>query len=240
MCDFVSWIEVKDKVGKVKNYYLTGNQVFDTPRGQMLRDWCRNSDDYVGHGAIRFYYELDSGIGAEKECTNFAQPDNFPPEIVVDIKAGKMRGLGTPEGLLRQPVWAEYIAKRQPVWAEYKAKEQTALDEYEAKRQTALAEYIAKRQPALDEYEAKRQPAWDEYEAKEQPAWDEYKAKEQPAWDEYKAKEQPAWDEYKAKEQTARDEYIAKIQTTFWDLFVDVNNRATAWLMFGINYEKEK
>ena len=164
MCDFISWIEVKDKVGKVKNYYLTGNQVFDTPRGQMLRDWCQSQDDYVGHGAIRFYYELDSGIGKEKECTDFSSTDKFPPEIVADIKAGKMRGLGTPEGLLTLAAWIEYDSEAQSAWEEYDAKKQTAWDEYDAKRQTARDEYEAKRQTARDEYETKTQAVfWDMY-----------------------------------------------------------------------------
>ena len=130
MCQFVSWIEHKDKV-----YFLTGEQIFNTPRGQMLRDWIGDkgipSDDYVGHGAIRFYYELDDKIGRQKECTDFSSPVNFPSVIVDAIKQGKMRGLATPIQLLTKSAWAEYLKVRQSAWAEYLKVEQSAWAEYQ-------------------------------------------------------------------------------------------------------------
>lgn len=146
MCHFVSWIEVTDNTGRVKNYYLTGNQVFDTPRGQLLRDWCQSQDDYVGHGAIRFFYEMDSGIGVERECTDFSSPDNFPPEIVSDIKSGKMRGLGFVSDMLSETGLSKYINIWRPAWDEYiklkeLKKEQFTWEKHSRDIRIALANY---------------------------------------------------------------------------------------------------
>ena len=104
MCEFVSWIE-KDK----KIYFLTGNQIFNTLKGKALQAFCASKDDHVGHGAIRHYYRLAKYDGIQRECTDFSTPNNFPDEIVVAIKEGKMRGLGVqPSELLTAPVYKLY------------------------------------------------------------------------------------------------------------------------------------
>ncbi|MCR4293602.1 MAG: hypothetical protein NUV76_12085 [Candidatus Kuenenia sp.] len=90
-----------------------------------MRDFCKNKDDYIGHGATRFYYDFDGGMN--RECTDFSDPANFPTEIVVDIKAGKFRGLGITGKLLRRSALAEYKKIRQ-----------SALEEYEKVRQSAF------------------------------------------------------------------------------------------------------
>ena len=148
MCEFVSWIEHKDKV-----YFLTGDHVFNTPRGEMLRDWIGDKgiplDDYVGHGAIRFYYELDDKIGTQRECTDFSSPANFPAVIVDAIKQGKMRGLAAPEQLLTESALAEYEKVEQPAWAEYEKVRQSAWAEYEKVEQSAWAEYLKVKQSAF-------------------------------------------------------------------------------------------
>ncbi len=99
MCEFVSWIEKKEG-DKVKVYFLTGKQIFASPRGEAFRKWSGNQDDYTGHGAIRFYYDFEGG--ENKECTDFSMPDNFPDVIVRAIKRGDMAGFkAMPTGLLR-------------------------------------------------------------------------------------------------------------------------------------------
>ena len=49
----------------------------------------------------------------EKERTDFSSPSNFPAVIVRAIKRGAFAGMGTPQGLLNQPAWAEYEKIRQ-------------------------------------------------------------------------------------------------------------------------------
>jgi hypothetical protein len=107
MCEFISWIETKDK-GKKTVFFLTGKQVFHTKRGKELRNYTKNYGDLVGHGAIRWYYELKYNVGTNKECTDFYSPENFPEDIVSAIKNGDMRGMGTPEGLLAKAACAEW------------------------------------------------------------------------------------------------------------------------------------
>ena len=156
MCEFISWIE---KNGNV--YYLTYHDIYRTRRGKELRDYCKSKEDLIGHNAIRFYYAEFMG-GEDKECTDFSSPNNFPKEIVADIKAGKFRGLGTEKGLLQQQAWAEYSKIEQQALAEYLKIEQPALAEYLKIEQQALAEYLKIEQPALAEYlKIEQQAFWD-------------------------------------------------------------------------------
>ncbi len=146
MCNFASWIEHDNKV-----YFLTGNQVFNTLRGKALQEWCRNPDDHVGHGAIRYYYDLAEGVGENKECENFSKPGNFPPEIVKALKNGAMRGAPMPRGLLIDAIYA----KCQPELDAIKAKWQAELDAIDAKRQAKYDAIKAKWQPELNAIYAK-------------------------------------------------------------------------------------
>jgi hypothetical protein len=208
MCEFLSWIEKPLKT-KTKYYFLTYDQIYNTPRGEILRKQIGSNkpEDYYGHEAIRKYYELTFGSGKERECVDYSKPSNFPTIIAKAIKRGEFRGMATPEGLLSQPAWAEYEKIRQQALAEYKKIGQQAWAEYKKIRQQALAEYEKIEQPAWAEYEKIRQPAWAEYEKIRQQALAEYEKIEQPAWAEYK-----------------------KIrQQVFWDLFTNPENRNPEW-----------
>jgi len=159
MCQLVSWIE-KDK----KLYYLTHDLIWNTKRGKEYLDYLGNSPyalgDLPGHGAIRWYFELEGGT--EKEVNDFSKPKNFPDEIVGAIKGGEFRGLGTPEGLLKQSAREEYQKIRQSAYEEYQKIRQLAREEYEKIEQPAYAEYQKIRQSAYEEYQKIRQSAfWD-------------------------------------------------------------------------------
>lgn len=178
MCEFISWVERRDKV-----LFLTGDQLFRTKKGRKFLETI-SRDDLCGHGTIRAWYGIDSSDGKDKECTDFSSPKNFPTKIVAAVKQGKMRGIGIERGLLTQPALAEY-----------EKVEQQALDEYEKVRQQAFSEYKKVTQPAWDEYEKVGQPARAEYKKVEQPAWDEYGKVGRQAWAEYeKIKQQAFWD----------------------------------------------
>ena len=213
MCDFVSWIESDGQV-----LFLTGRDIFEGPKGRELRDYCKSKDDYVGHGAIRHFYGLSDNTGANKECTNFRSPDNFPPEIAKAIKNGQMRGLGTPCDLLVQAAWAEYVKVVQAAWAEY-----------DLLVQPAWAEYVKVVQPAGAEYDKVVQAARAEYDKVVQPAGAEYDKVEQAARAEYDKVVQAAWAEYVKVVQAAGAEYDKVEQDIFWSLFVVKKNRAKAW-----------
>lgn len=104
MCHFVSWIEKNRNV-----LFLTGDDVFHTTRGKKLQKWCGCSEDLIGHGAIRWYFECKNGY--EYECFDFSTPKNFPKEIVKAIKSGKMRGLAAPDKLLLKGVRDKLLTK---------------------------------------------------------------------------------------------------------------------------------
>jgi hypothetical protein len=202
MCEFISWKEYHGKI-----YFLTADQIFNTPRGKELQAHT-SREDWVGHGAIAFYYNLPEGeLVRNCECTDFSTPDNFPEVIAAAIRNGEFRGLGTPEGLLSKPAWAEYEKVRQPAWAEYEKVQQPALAEYEKVQQAALAEY-----------EKVQQAAWAEYEKVQQPALAEYLKVRQAAWAEYLKVRQPALAEYQKVQQPA-----------FWDSFAKKKNRNPNW-----------
>ena len=105
MCEFISAVK---KGGGI--YFLTGSQVFDSPRGKALREWCQSPDDYIGHGAIRWYYDLEQKDGKNVEYTDFSSPKNFPAVIARAIKCGDMRGLGTNVDLLVQTAFWDLFA----------------------------------------------------------------------------------------------------------------------------------
>ena len=147
MCEFVSYVEKGNKI-----YFLTHGQVFNTKKGELLQKFNGTDTDYAGHGAIRFYYGLEQDEGANKECTDFSTPDNFPSVIVRAIKEGKMRRIGIGKGLLNGQAWAEYgkITGQ-------------ALAEYEKITGQASAEYRKIRDPAFWDLFAvleNRNPLW--------------------------------------------------------------------------------
>ena len=168
MCEFISWIEKRDKV-----FFLTGKQVFHTRIGkEVIQKQC-GLDDYTGHGAIRLFYGLEQDEGMDKECTDFSTPDNFPAAIVRAIKKGDMRGLGTAVQLLSELAWVEHERIEQSAWVEYKKIVQPALAKCERIEHSTLVEH--KRIVLL---------AWVEYERTWRPALVEYKKTvQQVFWD---------------------------------------------------------
>ena len=89
MCERYSWLNVDGKT-----VFLTARDVFHTKRGCELREYTPSRNDWYGHGAIRWYYDLPYTVGTEHECTDFLTPKNFPVEIVDAIKAGEMWEFG--------------------------------------------------------------------------------------------------------------------------------------------------
>ena len=150
MCEFISWIE---KGGQL--YHLTYRDIYYTRRGKELRDFCKDKDDYIGHGAIRYFYDNFVG-GIQRECTDFSTPNNFPSEIVADIKAGKFRGLRTPEGLLAKPLYDKYEADIKPLYDKYQADIKPLYDKYQAGRKPLDDKYQAGRKTLDDKYQADR------------------------------------------------------------------------------------
>jgi len=204
MCKLVNWKEMTD--GRI--LFLTADMIYHTERGKELQKYNLRKEDWIGHGAIDFYYMFNREEGVQRECTNFLTPDNFPPEIVAAIKAGEFRGLGIVEGLLNEEALAAYEKIRQSARAKYEKIEQSAWDEYKKIEQSARAKYEKIRQSACDEYEKIRRSVWDEYEKIRQSVCDEYEKIEQPA----------------------RAEYEIISQRTFWDLFADLENRNPLWV----------
>ena len=152
MCQFISWVEV-EKDGDKHIFYLIYRDIYHTKRGKDLQAYNPNTGDYIGHGAIRWYYDLGRK-GKDLECTDFSTPNNFPPEIVDAIKNGKFRGLGVCSGTLLERSWAkykkieqsayaEYIKIQQSAWAEYRKIEQSALAKYEKIQQSAFWDIFA-------------------------------------------------------------------------------------------------
>jgi len=162
MCLFISWVERDGAV-----LFLTAYDIFQTRRGEELRNFNPRSEDWIGHGAIKWYYNIKEPV-IEKECDNFSSPDNFPKEISQAIKNGEFRGLGIAIELLNKPAMVEYEKIMQLACSEYAKIEQPARVEYEKIKQQACAEYAKIEQPAWDEYAKIRQQAKAEYEKIEQ------------------------------------------------------------------------
>ena len=171
MCEFISWVERRDKV-----YFLTGKQLFHTKKGQRFIETI-SPDDYCGHGTIRAYYGIDTGDGIDKECTDFSSPNNFPIQVAKAIKNGDFKGFSFPGGLLRKLLEDDYLVKRRPLDDDYEAKRKLLYDDYWAKRKPLEDDYLAKLKLLDDDYEAKRKPLYDDY-------WDLFTKLENrnPAW----------------------------------------------------------
>ena len=154
MCQFISWIEHKDK-----NYYITKDLLQSKEGRAFVLE--NGLSDIMGHDAIRALYpELGPNLGVNKECDVFSDSNSFPKDIVKDIKAGRFEGVG---------VCLDILNKR-------------GRAEYRKIEQSALAEYKKIQQPALAEYNKIQQPAWAEYNKIQQPAWAEYRNIEQSAF----------------------------------------------------------
>jgi len=107
-----------------------------TPEGMATRQYIGKEKwfrDKCGHGAIKYYYKLlnvDLTSMQEIECTDSKSPANFPPDMVLAIKANQMSKIGHcptyPEQLLLAKavnrlnrMTAAAKAKYDEDWAEY-------------------------------------------------------------------------------------------------------------------------
>ena len=190
MCEFSSW----KKMPKTWNpevtrriFYLTKPDL-DSKRGRELKKFLgpQYDNDKVGHGAIDWFYQL-GGVGINKECTNFNDPNEFPPEIVADIKAGNFYGMGLPTEILTPDARAQYEAVEKPARAQFEAVEKSAWAQYKAVEKPAGAQFEAVEKPAWAQY------YWAQYEAVEKPARAQYEVVRDTARAQYEAVRDPAW-----------------------------------------------
>lgn len=140
MCEFVSWKEIEVE-GKVEVRYLR-NEDLDAKRGKELLNY--SPEDIEGHGAIEFYYEETKGKGVNKECTDFSTPNNFPKEIVKDLKAGKLSRIGIALDILNEKGKKEYEKIKGKAYEEYRKIDSTAWEEYRKIQSKADKEYREK------------------------------------------------------------------------------------------------
>jgi len=160
MCEFISWKEIDTEKGK-EILFLTAYDIFSTKRGRQLQKHT-TPGDFVGHGAIAFFYEIDPSKGINRECTDFSDPKYFPDEIVAAIKAGKFRGLGNPEGLLTAPAWKAYQEATATAWKAYLEAKAPAWKAYQKATAAAEKAYQEATAPARKAYqEAKDAAFWD-------------------------------------------------------------------------------
>jgi len=213
MCEFISWVEHNGKT-----YFLIYHQIHETKRGQECREYSGSSDDFLGHGFIRLFYNLPETGDGNRECTDFSNPDRFPAAIVDALKAGEFAGLATPRGLLSDTAFAQFEKVRQAAWAEYRKVEQDAFAQYEKVTQDARTQYVRVKQAARAEYRKVEQPALIQYEKVKQAAFAQFEKVEQAARTQYVKVTQDARAEYRKVEQDA-----------FWTLFADISNRVPAW-----------
>ena len=154
MSEFLSAVKGKTKEGKDRWYFLTHHLIWETPRGEMLRKQFADAKDgdFIGHHAIRAYFQLDGG--ENWECTDFSTPANFPDVIAEAIKRGEFRGLGMPDKLL--------TANAYKAWQEATAPADKAWQEATAPAYKAWQEATAPADKAWQEARANGDKAWGE------------------------------------------------------------------------------
>jgi F0F1-type ATP synthase membrane subunit b/b' len=225
MCDFISYIEKGPKV-----LFLTNHLIYHTEKGTLLQKQA-SEDDLNGHGAIRFYFGLDSSEGKERECTDFSDSKNFPAAIVKAVKNGEMRGLTSnpPEGMLTPKARVEYDKVVDSARAEYDKVVDPARAEYDKVVDPASAEYDKVVDHARVEYDKVVDPARAEYNKVVYHARVEYNKVVDHARAEYNKVVDHARVEYNKVVYHARVEYNKVVDQTFWDLFADNRNRTHTW-----------
>lgn len=134
MSDFISWIEYRKEI-----LYLTSKDL-DTSAGKRLLKEV-GVDDIKGHGAIRKFFNIAQDKGTNKECLDFSSPDNFPKDIVRDIKRGLFVGFGVAQDVLKQSASEEYRKIRHSAWVEYEKIRQSTRGEYEKIKESAWVKY---------------------------------------------------------------------------------------------------
>src|SRR4030042_491139 len=112
MCQFISWKEYEGH-----NYYITKDKLNTKDGEKLLRSDVK--DDIKGHGAIENYYPELKNKGINEECEDFSTPDNFPKDIVKDIKNGNFEGVGVCLDILNDIGRKEYHKIVDPAYEEY-------------------------------------------------------------------------------------------------------------------------
>lgn len=99
MCDALSWIEAKMPDDTMQVLFLKDENVYSSYGRDKFKD-CQDND-YIGHGAIRAYFDLDTSPATltQHENREFWNKENFPPEIA--------RYLESPETFLN--TWGKMI-----------------------------------------------------------------------------------------------------------------------------------
>lgn len=89
MCELISWIEAKMSDNTVQVLFLTDKDVFSSYGRDKLKG-CKDND-YLGHGAIRTYFDLNKSQATLKERENkeFWNKEGFPPEIAQYLESPK-------------------------------------------------------------------------------------------------------------------------------------------------------
>ena len=76
MCEFISWIETAHGL-----CYLTDDEIFSSYARERLQG-CQDND-FLGHGAIRWFYNFEYGI--DHENCDFWDTSRLPAELAVKI-----------------------------------------------------------------------------------------------------------------------------------------------------------
>jgi len=135
MCEFISWIEFKDEI-----LYMTDRDLETSNGRKLLKDV--GYEDIEGHGLIRKFYNIADGKGKNKECEDFSTPDNFPFDIVRDIKKGLFSRFGVAVKILTKPARAQYDAARKTARVQYGVACQTGRAQYDTACKTAFWEIV--------------------------------------------------------------------------------------------------
>jgi hypothetical protein len=223
MSQFISWIEHEGK-----NYYLTGKDL-ETKEGRELVKYVKCNEDIKGHGAIRHYYSELKDKGIEKECEDFSTPENFPKDIVKEIKEGKFYNIGICVDILMASARAKYEKVKASARAEYWKVEASSWAEYGKVEASARAEYDKVEASARAEYWKVVAPAWAEYKKVEASARAKYEkvvASERAEYGKVVASERAEYDKVEA---SAWAEYHEKIHAAFWKIAIKKSNRKPIW-----------
>jgi len=82
MCDFISWVEIKEEEKK-EIFYLTDKEVFSKEGKEKLKGSL--GSDFIGHAAIRTFFDLGER-GRDREINDFWKLNRLPKELRLKIK----------------------------------------------------------------------------------------------------------------------------------------------------------
>jgi|GEM_PF-5733723 len=126
-------------------WYLTTADI-ESSRGIELRVYTKALDDLRGHGAVRWFYNMQGG--KETEYRNFSTPDNIPEEIVKKVITGYSfcRWFGLPPPRILLPaIYTEGVKKAITLIRDYyKLKKPDTFKEYQVLMLNLQEEYWLK------------------------------------------------------------------------------------------------